>query len=163
MCDRRYPVNRKNTITVITFGRNNSIWFSFILLNLFSISLHPVRLLFDFQVYQISLSILSSCFSLLLVSVATYPAMSIITTFLLFIFYFHVSFASLRYIKSDLALESSCPSSGHSLLHHFSFAVAASLSSSLSSCLYICRTHASFIFFIHSYIHPIFDIFYFLS
>src|SRR5437899_11954095 len=80
-------------------------------------------------------------------SVTIFPALSITPTFLLIIFFFHVSFATLAYTKSDLPLESSSSSSAHSLLHHSSFALAASLRSSLFSCLYLCLPCSSFLLF----------------
>src|SRR3989442_11377496 len=55
--------------------------------------------------------------------------------------------ATLAYTKSDLPLESSSSSSAHSLLHHSSFALAASLRNSLFSCLYLCLPYSSFLFF----------------
>src|SRR2546425_7371117 len=80
-------------------------------------------------------------------SFTIFPALSLTLTFLFVIFFFHVSFATLAYTKSDLPLESSSSSSAHSLLHHSSFALAASLRSSLFSCLYICLLYSSFLFF----------------
>src|SRR5437899_5972658 len=80
-------------------------------------------------------------------SVTIFPALSITPTFLLIIFFFHVSFATLAYTKSDLPLESSSSSSAHSLLHHSSFALAASLRNSLFSCLYLCLPYSSFLLF----------------
>src|SRR5437867_5136322 len=75
--------------------------------------------------------------------------MSLTLTFLFVIFFFHVSFATLAYTKSDLplSLESSSSSSAHSLLHLSSFALAASLRRSLFSCLYLCLPCSSFLFF----------------
>src|SRR3989441_7921247 len=79
-------------------------------------------------------------------SVTIFPALSITPTFLLIIF-IHVNFETLAYTKSDLPLESSSSSSAHSLLHHSSFALAASLRNSLFSCLYLCLPYSSFLFF----------------
>src|SRR5437867_7792626 len=80
-------------------------------------------------------------------SLTIFPALSTTLTFLLVIFFFHVSFATLAYTKSDIPLESSSSSSAHSLLHHSSFTIAASLRNSLFSCLYLCLPYSSFLLF----------------
>src|SRR6267154_2241638 len=93
------------------------------------------------SIYCLHLSLTSSG------SVTIFPLESFTHAFLLTTFFFHVRFAILAYTKSDLPLESSSSNSSHSLLHHFSFALATSLRNSLFNSLYFCLPCSSFLLF----------------
>src|SRR4029077_20870831 len=80
-------------------------------------------------------------------SVIIFSSLSSTLTLLLPTSFFHVSFATLAYTKSDLPLALSSSNLSHSSLHHVSLALAASLRISLLSCLYLFFPSSSLLFF----------------
>src|SRR3989441_8422433 len=96
------------------------------------------------------------CLHVSLTSSGSLTALSTTLTFLLVIFFFHVSIATLAYTKSDLSLQSSSSSSEQPLGAYSTILLRPSLLLSVIRCLavYIFVFHIHRFCFFNSFFHP---------